>query len=256
MKLYLVGGAVRDHLTGYSPGDYDFAVEAPSFEAMRDALKERGLEVWQERPEFVTLRGRMPLSSFTGTFGGMLPVLDPNPVGKKLKLYVAADWTLCRAEAMYHDNRHPSVVTPADLLTDLKRRDFTMNAMAMSEDGKLTDPHDGQRDLNARVLRTVGRPVSRFTEDPLRMLRALRFKVRLGMRLEPLITDAMLRPEIVELLTTLPNERITQELNKALVVNPSMLMQLLFLTFPHVGRVVTDMGVTFRALNHEPAGPR
>jgi tRNA nucleotidyltransferase/poly(A) polymerase len=214
-KLYLTGGMLRDHVMLGNSGvtavlypdrskDFDFAVEADSFAAMREYLVfARGLVVWQERPEFVTLRGRVDLTKF-GSFGGLLR-------GKNGM--VDADFTLCRAEAMYSDKRHPDVVTPAPLSVDLSRRDFTVNAMAMSEDGDLVDPFGGTLDSHKCLLRCVGDPQVRFLEDPLRVLRALRFAVKYAMGVE---YETMRAANACALhVATLPVERVREELSKA-----------------------------------------
>jgi tRNA nucleotidyltransferase/poly(A) polymerase len=234
MKLYAVGGAVRDHLRGMQGKDLDFAVEAESYDAMYTALMERGLQVWQARPEFVTLRGRMPLASL-GQFGGLLPKMEPNPLGKTLPLFVAADFTLCRKEAQYSDLRHPDTVTPADLVTDLSRRDFTMNAIAVSEGGEYIDPHKGITDLRGRYIRTVGHPSDRFEEDPLRMLRAIRFAVTLKFWLDSGLEETLGWPWLVEKLPTLPVERVVNELQLALKVDWQETMRHLMISSPLVG---------------------
>jgi hypothetical protein len=217
--------------------DLDFAVEAESYDAMYTALMERGLQVWQARPEFVTLRGRMPLASL-GQFGGLLPKMEPNPLGKTLPLFVAADFTLCRKEAQYSDLRHPDTVTPADLATDLARRDFTMNAIAVSEDGEYTDPYKGMTDLTDRYIRAVGSPSDRFSEDPLRMLRAIRFAVTQQFWMDTDIEAALNEPWLVRGLTTLPVERVVNELQLALKVNWFDVMVYLTVACPLVGRVL------------------
>jgi len=203
MKLFLVGGAVRDYLLKRPVGhDVDFAVEAESFDAMLVALAARGLHVWQSRPEFVTVRGRMPGSAL-GDFGGVLSAKQS---------WVEADFTLCRAERMYSDKRHPSTVTPASLKVDLGRRDFTVNAVAVSEDGVWHDPHYGQADARGRWLRTVGDAVDRFDEDPLRMLRAFRFTVTRGLDPVHAVVDACYNPGLLMLLDKLPVERVREEM--------------------------------------------
>lgn len=237
MKLFAVGGAVRDHLRGLQGKDLDFAVEAESYDAMLAALRERGLQVWQERPEFVTVRGRIPLSAL-GNFSGLLPSLYPNPLGKTLPLFVAADFTLCRAEAQYSDLRHPDTVTPADLATDLSRRDFTINAIAITEDGTFIDPYHGHQDLQDRILRTVGNPRERFSEDPLRMLRAIRFAVTLNLWIDLDTGAALNDPRVSDLLATLPVERVVNELQLALKANWYETIYKLAIEFPLIGQAL------------------
>lgn len=154
--FYQVGGSVRDELLGLKSKDIDYAVEADSFDDMRDAVLSRGGEIFQERPQFVTLRAKVP------------------GLG-------ACDYVLCRKDGYYTDGRHPDVVEVGTILDDLARRDFTINAIAKTEDGTLIDPHGGQIDLANKFLRCVGDAHTRFTEDGLRMVRAIRFKITKGL---------------------------------------------------------------------------
>lgn len=209
MKLYLVGGAVRNRMLDEPVSDYDFAVEADSFEEMESSLVSRGLMVWMQAPEFALLRGRIRFPDIA--FGGLL-----SPSSQEWNRgEINADFTLCRAEAMYSDLRHPSVVTPADLLTDLSRRDFTVNAVAVSENGTWIDPHQGQADADSRMLSCVGDPTQRMTEDPLRMLRAIRFAVRYRMSMDHALLCVLQNPRYHALLGSLPVERVRRELRKA-----------------------------------------
>ena len=202
-RMYLVGGSVRDRLLGKACNDFDFAVEAESYDAMMLYLKKRGMEVYKELPEFVTVRGRIPLAGCSWP-----PAQDYEaPV-----LIVPADFTLCREEAMYTDMRHPSVVTPTSLEVDLSRRDFTMNAIAQDGEGNYIDPFNGRHDIDCRIIRCVGDPYTRFSEDPLRMLRALRFSVVLDFRIEHDTSKAIRLCS--DLLRSLPVERVQTELMK------------------------------------------
>lgn len=231
MKLFLVGGSVRDHVLGRQAKDYDFAVEAPSFDDMQRDLKGMGLVTWQSRPAFVTLRGALPYGSLAGSFN-----FEPNP-SRDAEL-VPADFTLCRTETMYSDMRHPDTVTPSDILTDLTRRDFTMNAMAMTEAGTIIDPHEGARSISDMILRCVGDPAKRFTEDPLRMLRALRFMVTLDMAVGANVYDALCDPNLTQNLSSLPVERVREELNRALVHDWFRTMQSLTYHYANMGSVL------------------
>ena len=155
-KFYEVGGAVRDEILNLPTNDLDYAVEAESYEAMREAVLERGGEIFLESPEYLTIRAKVP---------GIGP----------------ADFVLCRKDGAYSDGRHPDRVEPGTLLDDLARRDFTMNAMAVDiENGKLYDPHDGRKDMEAETIRCVGVAEERFEEDALRILRAIRFAITKG----------------------------------------------------------------------------
>jgi len=123
--------------------------------------------------------------------------------------------TTFRKEGHYEDYRRPSSVTyTTNLLDDLSRRDFTINAMAMNEQGIITDLYGGQRDLQAGILRAIGDPVLRLQEDALRILRALRFQSQLGLQFEPTLFDAM--QVCAPLMVHLSLERVRDELTKLL----------------------------------------
>jgi len=213
-KLYLTGGALRDSAMGLTPKDYDFSVEAESYEQMVGFLLARGATIWQERPKFVTVRASV-LAERLGTFGGQLHT----PGTTRSRTTIDADFTLCRAETMYSDGRHPDEVTPADVLTDLKRRDFTVNAMAMSEDGELLDPFDGWLHAEQKHLRTVGYPFERFTEDPLRMLRAWRFAVTKEMTVAASLVESLRGCSALLTRDTVTVERVRDELYRGLKHN-------------------------------------
>ena len=230
MNLYLVGGAVRDALLGRPVKDLDFAVEAHSYEQMRDDLHVRGLTIWKEMPQFVTLRGSIPVENL-GDFGDHLD----NYSGR-----VNADFTLCRKESQYTDKRHPDVVTPADIYTDLSRRDFTINAIALGQDGVLFDPFGGETDLMVGVLRCVGLPSERFTEDPLRILRAMRFAVTLDFDISYETREAMSDLRLLSGLKSLPVERVREELNRALAHNWRETMLFLIMEFPRLGNALFE----------------
>lgn len=241
-KFYLTGGMLRNKLLGVAASpDFDFAVESHSFDTLEAALKRRNVNVWQKRPEFVTVRGFAPWATF-GTFGGLVKrKKGDHPEG------FAADFTLCRAEAMYHDKRHPSVVTPTDLVSDLARRDFTVNALAVSEDGEWFDPYGGTLDADARLLRTVGNADERFAEDPLRMLRAMRFAVAYNLALDADVQKCLHNLHVVGNVQTLPKERVMDELNKAFKYDWARTMQFLFVQYPSLGAAVSPMGLKLKA---------
>ena len=121
--------------------------------------------------------------------------------------------TTYRVDGLYADGRHPDSVTfTTQLDEDLKRRDFTINAMAYHQDRGLIDPFNGQMDLQAKTIRCVGTPIQRFTEDALRILRALRFSAVLGFNIEATTADAIhcLAPS----LSCVSIERITSEFKR------------------------------------------
>lgn len=152
----IVGGSVRDFLRGVSPHDYDMATDATPEEMKAVFSHCRVIE--------------------TGIRHGTLTVLrDGTPY----------EITTYRIDGGYADHRHPDGVSfTRDLLADLARRDFTVNAIAYHPDYGYTDPFDGAGDIGRRLLRAVGDPRRRFEEDALRILRALRFSATLGFEIE------------------------------------------------------------------------
>ncbi len=165
-RAWVVGGCVRDLLLGREPGDWDVCTDAKPNEILK----------------------AFPRAIPTGIDHGTVTV-----VSNKQHFEV----TTLRGEGAYSDGRRPDEVTfTDDIVADLARRDFTVNAIALDPwDGKLIDPFDGRRDLDARVLRAVGVPEERFSEDGLRVLRAARFVATLEMTLDP-ATEHAIRPTL------------------------------------------------------------
>ena len=183
---FVVGGCVRDSLLGKTPDDWDITT---------DALPEETKEVFKD---FRVIE--------TGIKHGTVAVIVD---GMLLEI------TTYRVDGEYLDNRHPKdVVFTRNLREDLARRDFTINALACSGDGKLIDEFSGMQDLNDRVIRCVGEPDERFAEDALRIMRALRFSSTLGFDIEEK-TEASVHKN-KDLLKNIAAERITDELLKLL----------------------------------------
>ncbi|MBP5618034.1 MAG: hypothetical protein J6X61_02665, partial [Clostridia bacterium] len=180
---YLVGGCVRDLLRGITPHDYDVATDATPQETIAAFPDRRVIE--------------------TGIKHGTVTVLsggDPIEV------------TTFRVDGAYGDHRRPDAVTfTPSLREDLARRDFTVNAMAWGEEG-LVDPFGGQKDIERRIIACVGEPERRFTEDALRVMRALRFAATLGFAIEP-ATAAAIR-KMAPTLAAVSFERKWAELTK------------------------------------------
>ena len=185
-RAYLVGGCVRDLLLDRLPHDWDICTSA---------LPEEMLTIF---PDAIP----------TGLQHGTVTVRG----GKKHEL---AEVTTFRAETTYSDHRRPdSVAFIRDLDGDLSRRDFTMNAIALAEDGSLIDPFGGQEDIRRGRIRCVREPDARFQEDALRMFRALRFSAVLGFPIESETYAAIGRH--AQLSAFLASERIREELEKTL----------------------------------------
>jgi tRNA nucleotidyltransferase (CCA-adding enzyme) len=192
IKYYTVGGYVRDSLLGVKSHDIDFAVEAPSYEAMRQDLIAKGVRIFLETPIYFTIRGSHP------EYGGV-------------------DYVLCRKDGDYVDGRHPEQVLAGTLYDDLARRDFTINAMAFNESGQIIDPFDGQVDLKIGQIKCVGDPHKRFEEDALRILRAIRFATRLGFDIE--VNTQIAMAAWADTVRRLPLERVREELHKCFKQN-------------------------------------
>ncbi len=188
-ELALVGGAVRDELLGRPHGDWDLAT----------AL----------RPETVLARARAAGFRAVPTglqHGTVTVILAEGPV----------EITTFRSDGDYRDGRRPvSVRLGVSLEEDLARRDFTINAMAVPlAGGGLVDPHGGRADLREGLIRAVGDPLQRFSEDGLRPLRACRFAAQLGFRIEPATLAAI--PERLDVARRVAPERVLAELTKLL----------------------------------------
>lgn len=221
--LYLVGGAVRDHLMGKQPKDFDFSIEVESFDAMREWLVRNDFTIFLETPQYFTIRARR---KNPWVFAGF------NMSG------LTFDFVMARRDGSYSDGRRPDEVTPGTIYDDLARRDFTINAMAMSRDGSILDPHKGQRDLALSNIRCVN-GVDRLFEDGLRMLRALRFSVQLGFKIGILEAIAMSSAENMKYLEPVSQDRIRDELTKCFKADIRKTIHLLE-AFPEISRTVFE----------------
>ncbi len=189
---YAVGGCVRDSILGIIPNDWDITTSAKPEETK--ALFEKTFD--------------------TGIEHGTVTVLL-NHTGYEVTTY--------RVDGRYDDGRHPNSVSfTSSLEEDLKRRDFTINAMAYNDDEGLVDIFGGIEDLNNKVVRAVGNPKDRFTEDALRMLRALRFAAQLGFIIEPDTRAAI--SQLAPTIKKVSAERIQVEIVKLIISdNPGMI---------------------------------
>ncbi len=192
-SLYLVGGCVRDELLGLSVNDWDFTTDA-------------------EPPEIKTLvnaAGADAVYTVGERFGTIGAIFGDH----------RAEITTYRSESYTPGSRKPEVAFGHNLEDDLSRRDFTINAMARpAAGGEIVDPFGGRADLEERVIRAVGNPDERFAEDPLRLLRAVRFSAQFHFMIEPETRAAIARN--ADQLRNISAERITAEVNKILVTSP------------------------------------
>lgn len=195
-QAYAVGGCVRDSILGKEPDDWDLTTDA--------------------RPEEV--KALFPRTVDTGLQHGTVTVLLGGE-GYEVTTY--------RIDGSYSDGRHPdSICFTPSLAEDLKRRDFTINAMAVSERGELVDLFGGQEDLARGCIRCVGDPYARFREDALRMLRAVRFAAQLNFEIEAESFKAL--TELSPNLARVSKERILAELTKLLLSNHPEKLELLY----------------------------
>lgn len=182
----VVGGPVRDYLLGKIPDDYDFTTGA-SPEQVKEVFSDKRIIETGIKHGTVTL------------------VLE----GESFEI------TTYRIDGEYKDSRHPESVSFTDRIEeDLARRDFTMNAIAYNLTDGITDPFCGREDIKNRLIRAVGEPEKRFTEDALRILRGARFSARLGFKVDPATRAAMDKKK--ELLRNVSSERIYVEWRKLL----------------------------------------
>ena len=208
-KAYLVGGALRDTLLNQKTQDYDLAT---------NALVSDLLQLFPNAKEVGAAFGTV-----------VIPVWND-----KKKKHVTVEVTTFRSEGEYKDFRHPSKVEFInDIYEDLKRRDFTINAMAadlnptayqvlrrfpktqkVTINTTLIDPFNGLKDLKNKLIKAVGNPLERFKEDPVRTLRACRFKAQLEFTIHPKTLQAI--PQVLDLMQFISKERIQSELVKLL----------------------------------------
>lgn len=202
-QAYVVGGSVRDFLMGKTPKDWDMTTDA--------------------RPE--DIQALFPHSFYSNDFG-TVTIINDGTGDETLK---SVEITTYRTESGYTDSRHPDHVefTPS-LEEDLKRRDFTINAMALQggEDQQIVDLFGGQKDIQDKIIRAVGNPDERFSEDALRMLRAVRFAVQLGFEIEEKTLQSI--KDNADRLDRISKERVRDELEKIILSDdPSRGVELL-----------------------------
>jgi tRNA nucleotidyltransferase (CCA-adding enzyme) len=190
ITIYEVGGSIRSEQLGLIPDDRDWAIEAPSYDAMKAYIVDTcGGQIYQEKPQYYTIKANIP------------------GIGSN-------DYVLCREEGPYSDGRRPDWVKPGSIEKDLMRRDFTMNARARKRDGTVLDPFDGHAHTAARLIVCVGDTGQRMREDALRLLRAVRFCVTLDFIIHPDIEKCLVDSRYLKLLSSISVERMREELMK------------------------------------------
>lgn len=196
-EAFLVGGAVRDMIRGKEASDWDIATNASPKEV-------------------------------TSIFNKVIPTGIEHGTVTVIFMGHHIEVTTYRTETDYSDGRHPDKVTyAATIEKDLSRRDFTMNALAANLDtGMIVDPFNGQKDIKKKIIRTVGNPLERFSEDGLRPIRAIRFASQLGYAIEKNTLDAI--SQTIEITKKISIERFRDEFLKIISSDNSLLgLQLL-----------------------------
>lgn len=184
-EAYAVGGCIRDTLLGRIPEDWDITTSATPYQ----------------------IKELFPRTIDTGIQHGTVTVMLEKE-GFEVTTY--------RIDGEYEDNRHPKeVIFTANLIEDLRRRDFTVNAMAYNEVAGLVDAFEGMKDMERGMIRCVGCPEERFMEDALRLMRAVRFSAQLGYSIEEETAKAI--KDLAPNLTHISAERIQTELVKLLI---------------------------------------
>jgi len=195
-EAYIVGGCVRDFLRDVDPDDWDITTNAKPKEIQKIFPK----SFYKNKFFTVTVQTE-----------------SENPKLKEVEI------TTYRLETKYIDKRHPSEVKFAKTLKeDLARRDFTVNAMAIGIELKIIDPFKGQKDLEHKIIRAVGNPKERFSEDALRMMRAVRFSVKLGQswKIEEKTAKAIKQNSVW--LQAISKERIRDEFMKIIMTERAL----------------------------------
>lgn len=190
-KLYSVGGSVRNILLNLPPNDYDFTTDAMP-EKIKEILQSNNYKTYSVGEKF-------------GTIGTII---------NDIKVEI----TTHRKDIT--SGRHPDVAFTTSLKSDLERRDFTINSLALTEDGTIIDYFNGQEDIKRKIIRTTGNPYDRFAEDPLRMLRAVRFASQLNFCIEEETGNAIrtFAPSIM----SVSKERWLEEMTKLLNGNTGL----------------------------------
>jgi tRNA nucleotidyltransferase/poly(A) polymerase len=204
-RLYEVGGKIRDEILGLESKDVDYTV-VPSdellsvvgtaeemFEVLVEELKEQKYELFLITPDCFTVRGKFP---------------------KDHKYQGVADFVMARKEIGYVPNTRTPIVKPGTLYDDLERRDFTLNALAKDEDGTIIDYFNGMEDLKNGILRTPLPTKVTFNDDPLRILRAIRFSITKGFTIPATMALTMESYNYDEKMVVVSTERIREELFK------------------------------------------
>ena len=202
-QIYEVGGCVRDEIIGVHTNDIDFTFVLDNtnqtidegWDEMLSHLKNEGFKIFLETKDCFTVRAKFPKGH----------------VNEGL----VADFVMARKEVGYILGTRKPILELGTLEDDLRRRDFTLNALAKDLDGTIVDLFEGKKHLEEGILVTPLNPIKTFFDDPLRMIRALRFSITKGFEIDPEVWDAMFEPGLIEhLKNVVSKERIQGEVSK------------------------------------------
>lgn len=203
-KFYQVGGCVRDKLLGLECKDIDYTAVYNNFtnedsisnifEMLVDYLKANQYAIFLTTESCYTIRAKFPKDHINAG--------------------LVADFVLARKELGYKPNTREPIVIPGSLYDDLERRDFTCNAIAMDEEGMYIDPFNGTYDIHCRILKTPINGHVTFEDDPLRLLRAIRFAVTKGFSICNDISDIIKNFDYDGKFSVVSEERVREELHK------------------------------------------
>lgn len=202
-QIYEVGGCVRDEIIGVHTNDIDFTFVLDNtdqtvdegWDEMLSHLKNEGFKIFLETKDCFTVRAKFPKGH----------------VNEGL----VADFVMARKEVGYILGTRKPILELGTLEDDLRRRDFTLNALAKDLDGNIVDLFEGRKHLEDGILVTPLNPIKTFFDDPLRMIRALRFSITKGFEIDPEVWDAMFEPGLIEhLKNVVSKERIQGEVSK------------------------------------------
>ena len=202
-QIYEVGGCVRDEIIGVHTNDIDFTFVLDNtdqtvdegWDEMLSHLKTEGFKIFLETKDCFTVRAKFPKGH----------------VNEGL----VADFVMARKEVGYILGTRKPILELGTLEDDLRRRDFTLNALAKDLDGTIVDLFEGKKHLEEGILVTPLNPIKTFFDDPLRMIRALRFSITKGFEIDREVWDAMFEPGLIEhLKNVVSKERIQGEVSK------------------------------------------
>ena len=219
-KIYIVGGYVRDQFLNINSKDIDFCFVinktnenitiSQGFNIMKEILIKEDFKIFLETPNMLTIRAKFP-----------------NIIKYKEFSNLTADFVLARKEKYNEESRHP-IVEVGTLYDDLFRRDFTVNAIAMDLSGNIIDLFNGREDLKNKILKTPNNPILTMLDDPLRVLRAIRFSVTKELEIDRKLFEAISRKDVLnKLFNVVSVERIREELLKMFKYSTSKSIKIL-----------------------------